>query len=128
MAPVLLADDNPAACSALRLLLSARLGLHEIVTARDWLSLEALATRVQPGVILLDWELPKGPASQGLAALRRAAPRARLIALSARPEARAQALRAGVDAFVAKGDPPDRLLEVMQRFLGHLVAPAVDCA
>ena len=130
MAPVLLADDNPATCSALRLLLSARLGLHETVTARDWLSLEALAADLQPEVILLDWELPKGPVLAGLAALRRAAPRIRLIALSARPEARVEALRAGVDAFITKGDPPDRLLDVMRGLL--TIPPAgldhfVDC-
>jgi CheY-like chemotaxis protein len=117
MGPVLLADDNAVTCSALRLLLSTRLDLHETVTARDWRSLEALAIHVQPGVILLDWELPKGSALAGLAALRRAAPGARLVALSARPEARAEALGAGVDAFVAKVDPPDRLLDIIQRYL-----------
>ena len=32
-----------------------------------------------------------------------------MIALSGRPEARQAALDAGVDAFVSKGDPPERL-------------------
>jgi CheY-like chemotaxis protein len=58
MVLVLLADDNLAACSALWLLLSNRLGLSEIAVVEDWNSLKALAQRGQPEIILFDWELP----------------------------------------------------------------------
>jgi CheY-like chemotaxis protein len=117
MVLVLLADDNLAACSALRLLLSNRLGLSEIATVGDWSSLMALAQRGQPEIILFDWELPGGLAFAELAALREISPRAHLIALSARPEAEAEARQAGVDAFIAKGDPPRKVLEIVQQFI-----------
>lgn len=117
MVLVLLADDNMAACSALRLLLSNRLGLSEIATVEDWNSLKALARRGQPEIILFDWELPGGPACAELAALRAISPQTYLIALSARPEAETDARRAGVDAFIAKGDPPHKVLEVVGQFI-----------
>ena len=117
MVLVLLADDNLAACSALRLLLSNRLGLSEIATVGDWSSLKALAQRGQPEIILFDWELPGGSACTELGALREISPRTHLIALSARPEAEAEARHAGVDAFIAKGDPPRKVLDVVQKFI-----------
>jgi DNA-binding NarL/FixJ family response regulator len=40
-----------------------------------------------------------------------------VIALSGRPEARRAALDAGVDAFVSKGDPPERLLSMLEAAL-----------
>jgi hypothetical protein len=37
-----------------------------------------------------------------------------MIAMSGRPEQRAEALRAGMDAFVCKGDAPEMLLGAMR--------------
>lgn len=117
MTLVLLADDNLAACSALHLLLSNRLDLFEVATVGDWKSLKALAQRCQPEIILFDWELPGGPARAELGFLREISPRTHLIALSARPEAEAEARHAGVDAFIAKGDPPRKVLDVVRQFI-----------
>jgi DNA-binding NarL/FixJ family response regulator len=114
---VLLADDNRATCSALHLLLSARLGVEKIASTADWPALLEMARAEQPEVILFDWELPGGPAPGQLAALRRCAPRASLIALSARPEARDDACQSGVEAFIAKSEPPAQVVAVMERFL-----------
>ena len=61
-------------------------------------------------LVLLDWELPGLEADGLLPTLRELCPRLKVIALSGRPEARHAALDAGVDAFVSKGDPPERLL------------------
>lgn len=114
---MLLADDNLAACSALQLLLSNHLDLPEIAGVRDWNSLKALAQRCQPEIILFDWELPGGSACHELAKLRESSPRTRLIALSVRPEAEVDARQAGVDAFIAKGDPPSKVLEIVREFI-----------
>ena len=117
MALLLLADDDAATCSALALLIHTRLGVSRIVTAHDWDQLLELARTELPEVILLDWELPGCPAGEGLAALRVIAPRGEIIAMSARPEAQQEALQSGVDAFIAKSVPPERVLDVIQRFV-----------
>ncbi len=68
-------------------------------------------------VVLLDWELPAIPVLQGLAALRMLQPAGKIIALSARPDARQEALLAGVDAFIAKSELPDKVLETIRQFV-----------
>jgi DNA-binding NarL/FixJ family response regulator len=72
----------------------------------------------RPNVILLDWELlwqvPGRDSDAALDDLRRASPELFVIALSGLPEARQEALAAGVDAFVSKGDPADKLLAAIE--------------
>jgi DNA-binding NarL/FixJ family response regulator len=107
---VLLADDRRKVRSALRLLLEQGPGLSvvgEVIEAQDLL---AQVQVTHPDLVLLDWELPGLRTNGLLSTLRRACPDLCIIALSGRPEARRAALSAGVDAFVSKGDPPERLL------------------
>lgn len=115
---VLIADDQPQVRSALRLLLKQEQGVTVVGEAEDVERALVLAAEQQPDVVLLDWELPDlrvaGPAKTAggclLPALWTCCPRAKVIALSGRPEARQAALAAGADFFVSKGDPPERLL------------------
>jgi DNA-binding NarL/FixJ family response regulator len=111
---ILLADDQPHVRSALRLLLEqdahARI-VGEVGTVQDLLS---CAGQVAPDAILVDWELPGLSPVEGISSMRRAYPQARIMALSSRPEARQAALQAGVDAFVSKAEPPERLLAELQ--------------
>ena len=65
-------------------------------------------------VVLLDWELPGLRLNGTIATLRRAIPKTRLIALSGRPEAVVESRRAGIDAFVCKGDSPETLLDTLR--------------
>lgn len=110
MKRVLLADDDDALRSALSLLLQTRLGVTEIAEASSMeVTLDA-AHAAQPDLILLDWELPGEPRLRRIEALRSAAPNARLIVASARPEAAQQALADRADAFVNKTDPPEVIL------------------
>jgi len=107
---VLLADNQPKVRSALRLLLEQEPGLSVIGEAAEAEDLLAQVEATQPDLVLLDWELHGLRTVERLAALRTLCPRLKVIALSGRPEARRAALAAGVDAFVSKGDPPERLL------------------
>jgi DNA-binding NarL/FixJ family response regulator len=107
---ILLGDDQPEVRSALRLLLEHVPGLSVVGEAADTADLLAQAEAVCPDLMLLDWELPGLEADGLLPTLRELCPGLAVIALSGRPEARQAALDAGVDAFVSKGDPPERLL------------------
>ena len=107
---VLLADNQERVRFALRVLLERQTELEivgEAVSAEDVLNQTQMA---HPDLILLSWELPGRAAPDLLPALRQVRPNVTVIALSGRPEARRAALAAGADAFVSKGDPPDRLL------------------
>ena len=73
-------------------------------------------TGQRPDLVLLDWELPGQNGDSALVELRTAQPELVVIVLSGRPEARRAALAAGADAFVSKGDPPERLLAVVDEY------------
>lgn len=107
---ILLADAQPKVRFALCVLLGRRSGYEMVGEAADARELLARVEEVCPDVILLGWELPGLAGSDVLPALREMCPDAVVIALSGRLEARRAALADGADAFVSKGDPPDRLL------------------
>ena len=110
---VLIADDQPKVRSALRLLLRQKPGLAMVGEADDTGQALELVSRRRPDLVLLDWELPGQNGTSALSRLRAAQRGLLVIALSGRVEARRAALTAGADAFVSKGDPPERLLEAV---------------
>jgi DNA-binding NarL/FixJ family response regulator len=110
---VLLADDQTKVRSALRLLLEQEPEMSVVGEAADAEDLLAQAEATQPDLVLLDWELPSLRTDDWLPTLRTLCPHLKVIALSGRPEARQAALDAGAEAFVSKGDPPERLLAAM---------------
>jgi len=123
---ILLADDQPRVCSALRLLLEQEPWLTVVGEAAESDALLTQVAALHPDLVLLDWELPDangarpvrpddpGSGAHLFALLRRRCPDLRVVALSGRHEARRAAQEAGVDAFVSKGDPPERLLETLR--------------
>jgi DNA-binding NarL/FixJ family response regulator len=111
---ILLADDQPKVRFALRVLLERQPGLAIVGEATDRNDLLHHVQMTLPDVVLLGWELPGLRATDSLSLLRQIRPNLLVIALSGRSEARLAALSAGADAFVSKGDPPDRLLAAIK--------------
>ncbi len=111
---VLLADDEAKVRSALRLLLELELGVTVVAEVSKAEGLLAKVRASGPDLVLLDWELPDLAAADLLSALRSLCPQPSVVALSGRPEARQAALAAGADAFISKGDPPERLLATLR--------------
>jgi DNA-binding NarL/FixJ family response regulator len=112
---LVLADRRPRVRFALRTLLERQPGIEVVGEAMNAETLVAHLMRAHPDVLLLDWRLEAKATAGLVAALRRCCPNLYLIVLSGRPEERREALAAGVDAFVSKMDPPNRLLETVQR-------------
>jgi DNA-binding NarL/FixJ family response regulator len=111
---VLLADDDPHVRSALRLLLENEPG---VAIVGEWAAADGLVDevlRTQASVVLLDWGLPGLGLHGVIDGLQFTCPACRLLALSGRPEQRDEALRAGVAAFVCKGDAPESLLAALR--------------
>jgi len=115
MGRILLADDNSDLRSALRLFLETRLGFELIVEARDMEHVLAQVEDSHPDCIILDWELPGRPIHERVAVLRSLVPGLKVIAFSARPESRPDALSEGVDAFVCKTEAPVVVLDKLQK-------------
>ena len=111
---ILLADDQPKVRFALRVLLERQSGLRVVGEALDAQDLVEQTAQLCPDLVLLGWELPGCSTSDLMSALQDACPSVTVIALSGRLEARQDALNGGVDAFVSKSDPPDRLLTAIK--------------
>ncbi|MGC9398062.1 MAG: response regulator [Anaerolineae bacterium] len=113
---ILLVDDEARVRSALWLLLRQKPGFNVVGEAAEISQALALVAMRRPDVLILDWDLLAKNGKQGsvLEQLRRICPDLYVIALSLRTDLRAPALESGVDAFVYKGDTPDRLMDVLE--------------
>jgi DNA-binding NarL/FixJ family response regulator len=112
MTRVYLADAQPEERSALRLLLND-LKMQVVGEASDWSIALAKAPTTGLDMLLVDWDLlPVDQGVQSLAELRLACPNAILVVLISHLDARHQAaLSAGADAFISKGETPERVAE-----------------
>ena len=109
MTKVLLAAPQPDVRAALRLTL-LDLDMQVVGEAVDWSSTIALATQTQPQMVLVDWEMIPLESGHTLAHLRAVCPAAVVIVLISQLDSRQQAaLSTGADAFISKGEMPDRV-------------------
>ena len=121
MTRVYLADAKPEERSALRLLL-LDLKMEVAGEAADWLTTLAQVPICRTDILLVDWELLPGAPSAALAELRRACPAALVIVLISHLDARHQAaLSAGADAFISKGETPERVAERLRSVAANIV-------
>jgi DNA-binding NarL/FixJ family response regulator len=111
MTQVFLADARLDERSALRLMI-LDLKMEIAGEAADWLTTLNQAPISHADMLLVDWELlPESPTT-ALGKLREACPAALVIVLISHLDARQQAaLSAGADAFISKGETPDRVAE-----------------
>jgi DNA-binding NarL/FixJ family response regulator len=112
MTRVYLADAQTEERSALRLLL-LDLNMQIVGEAADWSTTLAGAPISGLDMLLVDWDLlPVDLGVQALAELRLACPNAILVVLISHLDARHQAaISAGADAFISKGETPERVAE-----------------
>ena len=111
MTRVYLADAKPEERSALRLLI-LDLKMEIVGEAADWLTTLAQVPVSRTDILLVDWDLLPSEPSTALAELRKACPAALVIVLISHLDARQQAaLSAGADAFISKGETPERVAE-----------------
>ena len=112
MTRVYVADAKPEERSALRLLL-LDLKMEVVGEAADWTTALAQAPLKQTDMLLIDWGLlPINSPNMALDEVRRACPAALVIVLISHLDARQQAaMSSGADAFISKGETPDRVVE-----------------
>ena len=112
MTRVYVADTLTEERSALRLML-LDLNMEVVGESADWATTLAQAPVSRTDMLLVDWELlPRLSPSVALDELRKICPAALVIVLISHLDARQQAaLSAGADAFISKGETPERVAE-----------------
>ena len=111
MTRIYLADSQLEERSALRLLL-LDLKIEVVGESTDWSTTLAQAPISQADMLLVDWGLLPNSPTAALGKLRKACPTALVIILISHLDARQQAaLSAGADAFISKGEMPERVAE-----------------
>jgi DNA-binding NarL/FixJ family response regulator len=111
MTRVYIADAKTEERSALRLVL-LDLKMEVIGEAADWATTLAQAPLRRADMLLIDWDLLPNSPTSSLDTIRKACPAALVIILISHLDARQQAaLSAGADAFISKGESPQRVAE-----------------
>jgi DNA-binding NarL/FixJ family response regulator len=112
MTRVYVADALTEERSALRLML-LDLNMELAGEAADWATTLAQAPSSLMDMLLIDWDLlPRTSRSMALDTLRKVCPAALVIILISHLDARQQAaLSSGADAFISKGETPERVAE-----------------
>lgn len=106
-----LADTRPEERSALRLLL-LDLNMEVVGEASDWSTMLAQVPVRCIDMLLVDWDLLPNEPSTAVKELRKSCPAALVIVLISHLDARQQAaLSASADAFISKGEMPERVAE-----------------
>ena len=116
---ILLVDDDAEIVESLRLALEAQ--NYEVLVARDGNQGLALIERENPDLIILDMMMPKRSGFLVLERLKRLGEKKhRIIMITANEGNRhkAYAEMLGVDDYVRKPFPMDRLIQSVQRLLG----------
>ncbi len=108
-----IADPQTMVRYSLRILLEQQPGLMVGGEAANCQELIDQLRIGPPDLLLMDWDLPDLPVDNLLHLLRTKHPLMRIIAMSWKQELRPVALKAGVDAFVCKTEPADKLLKLI---------------
>ena len=113
---ILVADKRSRIRFALRLLIEQATG-HTIVAEVE--DAESLTTKIRetlPDLVLLEWELSQEINGKVISSLKEDHPQMKVVVLSGQPKWRKAALNAGAVDFVSKGDSPDRLMMMLNRY------------
>jgi DNA-binding NarL/FixJ family response regulator len=127
---VLIADDNARSRNGLRALLGTvrqnpPIALKSGVDVETWPQVEVVGEAVdgreavrqvgecRPDVVLMDVRMPVMDGLEASQYIKNYWPAVKVIALTMYGAYRAEALAAGVDAFLIKGSPVEELLEVI---------------
>jgi DNA-binding NarL/FixJ family response regulator len=116
MVRVMVADKQASVRYALNVLLRRQEGLIFVGEAISMDECEQAVLQMKPDILLLDWELPGMLGQSSLERLRKTNANLKIIAMSGLPGVRFNAVAAGVNAFIHKTEPPDRLLAVLRSY------------
>lgn len=107
---IVIADDQLRTRRSLKALLSTSLPDVEIWEAADGTEALRLAEDLHPRLVVMDIRMPGLDGIAATRAIKSRLPEIKVLVLSLYPNLREEALAAGADLFVGKGEPPERLV------------------
>jgi two-component system response regulator NreC len=112
---MLIVDDVAQVRQDLRLLINLACDVEVVGEAANGQEAISQAESLQPDVILMDLEMPVLDGYRATKQIKDLYPFCRVVALTVHgyEEARQKALRAGVDAFIVKGEPVESLMQAI---------------
>ena len=106
---VLITDDQQPTRRGLRAILTFAPQIEVIGEATNGQEAVQLAAKYHPDVVLMDIQMPVLDGLQATRLIKSQRPKIKVIALTMYPAYRAEALKAGADAFLLKGCPTEAL-------------------
>lgn len=116
MVSIYICDDVPELRQLLRIVLEEDPDLHVVGEAGDARTgIEEIA-ELQPAVVVLDLSMPGMDGLEALPIIRRVAPDTRVVVFSGFTETRVGklVLEQGADRYIEKGEPLDRVRDVVR--------------
>jgi len=114
---ILIVDDQPRARKSLRALLSTWTHALEIREAGNGREAVQLVDQLQPDLVLMDVRMPEIDGLEATAQIKGRWPQVKVVILSMYAEHQDEALAAGADAFVGKGEAPETLLDLLSAIM-----------
>ena len=115
---IAIADDHKIFRDGIKMPLSGKKDLKMLWEAEDGKDMMHKIAIKKPEVLLMDIRMPVMDGLQATRTIKARWPRIKVIILSMYGDYEAQALAAGADAFVNKGEPPTRLLQALDSVIG----------
>ncbi len=116
---ILIVDDQPRARLSLRALLATYAEISDIQEAKNGLEALQRIDEFSPDVVFMDVRMPGLDGINATQLIKRHVPRVKVIALSMYCDYASDTLAAGADAFVCKGEPPEKLLEALAKIFAE---------
>jgi two-component system invasion response regulator UvrY len=113
---IMLADHHSQALWALKTMLQEKSQFEVIGDAVDAYKLLNLVIETPPDLILMDSELPGMSNTHLINELHKVKTKPVVVVMGTSTEQGRMLIKAGADAYINKSDPPERMLEVMEKF------------
>ena len=118
---ILITDDQQPTRRGLKALLNFAPQIEVVGEAANGQEAVRLVAEYRPDVVLMDIQMPVMDGLQATRLIKSQWPEIKVIALTNYPTYRAEALRAGVDAFLLKGCTPEALQITIIQAVGSKV-------
>jgi two-component system invasion response regulator UvrY len=113
---IMLADHHSQALWALKTMLQEKSQFEVIGDAVDAYKLLNLVIETPPDLILMDSELPGMSNTHLITELHKVKTKPVVVVMGTSTEQGRMLIKAGADAYINKSDPPERMLEIMEKF------------
>lgn len=110
---ILIVDDQGHARRSIKALLATRFKLVDTCEAVNGIEAIRCVEECKPDIVLMDARMPEMDGIEATRIIKTKLAHVPVIVLSMYPEYQAAARAAGANAFISKGEPPERLLTAL---------------